>query len=162
MKCLSKALVSALFVTLASSAFAQVDVSNAWVRGTAPGQKATGAFMTLHAHETSKLLSAASPIAGVVEIHEMKMEGTTMRMRAVPNLPLPSMKDVELKPGAGGHHIMLMELTRELKVGEKVPLTLTVELPNGKRVKQTVQAEVRPLTAAAPQAGSGAHGHHHH
>ncbi len=40
----------------AAHALAQVDVSNAWVRGTVPAQSASGAFMTLHAHESAKLV----------------------------------------------------------------------------------------------------------
>ena len=65
-------------------ALAQVTVKEPWVRATVPQQKATGAFMQLQAAQTTRLVEARSPVAGVVEIHEMAMEGSTMRMRAVP------------------------------------------------------------------------------
>ena len=55
-----------------------------------------------------KLLSVSTPVAGVAEVHEMSMEGTTMRMRAVGSLELPAGQAVELKPG--GYHVMLMDL----------------------------------------------------
>ena len=92
----------ALIAALASaSAFAQtVEVKDAWVRTSVPGQKATGAFMKITAKDGSKLVSASSPAAGVTEVHEMKMEGDVMKMRAVVGgLDLPAGKTVELKSG---------------------------------------------------------------
>ena len=53
------------------------------MRGTVPGQKATGAYMQLRSADGATLVGAESPVAGIVEIHEMRMEGNTMRMRAV-------------------------------------------------------------------------------
>ncbi len=47
-------------------------------------------------------------MAGVAEVHEMKLEGDVMKMRALPGLDLPAGKAVELKPG--GYHLMLMDL----------------------------------------------------
>ncbi|CAG2140004.1 hypothetical protein D3C87_1505790 [compost metagenome] len=139
-------------------ALAQVDVSNAWVRGTVPAQSASGAFMTLHAHESARLVGVSSPVAAA-ELHEMKMENNVMRMRQLPSLDLPQMQDVELKPG--GYHIMLMGLKSQLKAGDTVPLTLKIE-QNGKIVEQQVKAQVRDLTAGAPPAGAGGHGDHKH
>ncbi|SDC38391.1 hypothetical protein SAMN05216345_10265 [Cupriavidus sp. YR651] len=156
---------AATIVTLAlggllgsAHAMAQVDVSNAWVRGTVPAQTASGAFMTLHAHDTAKLVGVSSPVA-TAELHEMKMENNVMRMRQVPSLDLPKMQNVELKPG--GYHVMLMGLKSQLKAGDTVPITLKIE-QNGKVIEQQVKAEVRDLTAAAPAAASGAHGDHKH
>ncbi|KWR75387.1 copper chaperone PCu(A)C [Cupriavidus sp. IDO] len=145
----------ALSAALASgAALAQVDVSNAWVRGTVPTQTASGAFMVIHAHENAKLVGVSSPV-GAAELHEMKMEGNTMRMRKVSSLDLPKMQDVELKPG--GYHVMLMDLKSQLKKGDTVPITLKIE-QGGKVIEQQVTAEVRDLTASA---GAG-HGDHKH
>jgi copper(I)-binding protein len=79
------------------------------------GQKGTGAFMKLTAKDGAKLVGASSPVAGVTEVHEMKMEGDVMKMRAVPALDLPAGKPVELKPG--GYHVMLMDLKAPLAKG---------------------------------------------
>ena len=57
--------VSALFLSLSASA--QVTVKDAWVRATVAQQKATGAFMQLQSAQDAKLISAQSPVAGVVE-----------------------------------------------------------------------------------------------
>ena len=112
---------SAAFAALlfALPAAAQVTVTDAWVRGTVPQQMATGAFMQLKSAKDAKLVEASSPVAGVVEIHEMKLENNVMRMRAVTALSLPAGRTVELKPG--GYHVMLMDLKRQMKEGESCP-----------------------------------------
>jgi copper(I)-binding protein len=138
----------AVFFAAAAITFpslAQVTVSDAWVRGTVRDQMATGAFMQLKSASKAKLVEANSPVAGVVEIHEMKMENNVMRMRAVPALDLPAGQTVELKPG--GFHVMLMDLKRQLKEGETVPVTLVIEAA-GKREQVEVKAAVRAPTAA--------------
>ncbi|MBQ0932761.1 copper chaperone PCu(A)C [Ideonella alba] len=132
-----------------SAALAQTAVSDAWVRGTVPAQKATGAFMQLKSAQGGRLLSVASPLAGVVEIHEMKMDGNVMKMAALPKgLELPAGQTVELKPG--GYHVMLMDLKQPLKDGDSVPLSLVVEGKDGKRETIELKAPVRPLGAANP------------
>lgn len=141
------ALVAATLLALLSAlpAAAQVAVTDAWIRGTVPGQKATGAFMQLTSLSDMTLVGAASPAAKVVEIHEMKQEGGMMKMNAVNRVALPANKTVELKPG--GYHIMMMELTQPLREGDTVPLTLTFEDKAGKKQMVEVKAPVRALTA---------------
>jgi len=134
---------AALSFTLPAAA--QVIVSDPWIRGTVPQQMATGAFMQLKSAKDAKLVEARSPAAGVVEIHEMKMENNVMRMRAVPALALPAGRTVELKPG--GYHMMLMDLKQQMKEGETVPVTLVVE-SGGKRETMEVKATVRAATAS--------------
>ena len=116
------------------------------MRGTVTGQKATGAFMQLKSPADTSLVAVASPVAKIVEVHEMKMEGGMMKMRAVDKLALPAGKTVELKPG--GYHVMLMDLAQPLKEGDTVPLTLTFEDKAGKKQTQDVKAQVKALTAA--------------
>lgn len=150
------ALLCAVGSLLALSAAAQVTVADAWVRATVPSQMATGAFMTLKSARDARLVGAASPVAGVVEVHEMALENNMMRMRAITALPLPAGQTVELKPG--GYHVMLLDLNRTLKIGDTVPITLEIE-QGGQRHKVEVQALVRPLVAR-PQAQSKDGGKH--
>jgi copper(I)-binding protein len=143
-------------LTLAvSAAHAQTTVKDPWVRGTVPQQKATGAFMQLTSTQGGKLVSASSPSAGVVEVHEMAMEGSTMKMRAVPSLDLPAGKSVELKPG--GYHVMLMDLKAPLKEGDSVAITLVVEGKDGKKESVEVKAPVKPLGDAKGAMGTMKH-----
>ena len=130
----------------AAAAFAQTTVKDAWVRGTVAPQKATGAFMQISSVQGGKLVSVQSPVAGVAEVHEMTMEGSVMKMRAMPSLELPAGKAVELKPG--GYHVMLMDLKQPLKTGDSVPLTLVVEGADGKR--ETIELKVPVKAGAMP------------
>lgn len=118
-------------------------VEEPWIRGTVPVQKATGAFMRLSSTTRVRLTGARTPVAEVVEIHEMRMEGDTMHMRRMSALDVGAGQAVELKPG--GYHIMLMGLKQTLQAGQKVPLTLEFET-GGKPQTMTVDAEVRSLT----------------
>ena len=131
----------------ASAAFAQTTVKDAWVRGTVAQQKATAMFGVVTSTGGGKLVSASSPVAGVVEIHEMAMDGNVMKMRAIPGLDLPAGKAVRLDPG--GYHVMLMALKQELKPGSTVPVTLVVEGKDGKRENVEVQAAVKEPAAGA-------------
>ena len=135
------------------AAFAQTTVTDPWVRSTVAPQKATGLYAQITSAQGGRLVSVTSPMAGVVEIHEMKMDGDVMRMRAVPDLALPAGKAVALKPG--GFHVMLMDLKQPLKAGDSVPVTLVVEGADKKRETIDIKAAVR---AAAP---APAHEHKH-
>ena len=125
------------------AAHAQTTVKEPWVRGTVPQQKATGMFAQITSASGGKLISASSPVAGVVEIHEMRMEGDVMRMRAIPGLNLPAGKAVDLRPG--GYHVMLIDLKQALRAGDNVPVTLVIEGVDGKRETVEVSAPVRAL-----------------
>ena len=143
--------IAAALACMAFNAWSQVTVSDAWVRGTVKGQTATGAFMSLKSGSDMVLKSAASPVAGTVEIHEMKMDGNVMRMKAVPQLEVPAGKTVELGPS--GYHVMLMGLKKPLAKGDKVPLKLHFEGRDKKSQDVELQVEVRDLAAAGKEAG---------
>ena len=138
-------------------AHAQVTVKDPWVRATVSQQKATGAFMQITSAQDARLVEAKSPVAGVVEVHEMSMEKDVMKMRAIPELALPAGKAVELKPG--GYHVMLMDLKQQMKEGGTVPLTLVIEGKDKKRSTVEVKASIKPLTTAAPAQMDQQHKH---
>lgn len=157
----TRALVSgftALFLSLAAAAaHAEVAVADAWARATVPHQQASGAFMTLTATEDTRLVGASSAAAGVTEVHEMKMEGNVMKMRAIEALDLPAGKAVVLSPG--GYHLMLMQLPKPLAAGSTIPISLTFEDAGGKRSSLDIQVPVKPLATPAQGQGKPAHGH---
>lgn len=148
-------------IVLAAAAFAAqaqqapVTAEGAWARASVQGQSGTGAFMKLTAREPLSLVGASTPVAGTAEVHEMKMEGDVMRMRAIAALELPAGKAVELKPG--GHHIMLMDLKAPLKPGTQVPVTLL--LRDAKGETRRLELSVPVLTAAPAGAAHGTHKH---
>ena len=140
----------------AAPVWAQVKIDNAWARATVQGQKATGAFMTFTAAQTTRLVAVSTPVAGVAEIHEMKMDSGVMKMRAVPGLDLPANQAVELKPG--GYHLMLMDLKAPLTKDASVALTLTFK--NAKGVESRQQVNV-PVSTSMPQGQMQGHTHGH-
>jgi periplasmic copper chaperone A len=161
----SKHLIAAALTTMcAVNAFAQnVTVTDAWARATVQGQKATGAFMKITAKDNAKLVGVSSPVAGVAEIHEMKMDKDVMRMAALPNgLDLPAGKAVELKPGS--YHVMLMDLKAPLTKDTTVPLTLTLQ--DAKGVKSNVELKVlvgmQPPMMQSHDHSTHNHSEHHH
>lgn len=149
------ALFAVSTMLLVAPAHAQVRVSDPWVRATVPQQKATGAFMRLSSPNNTKLVSASSPVAAIVEIHEMAIENDVMRMRQIAGVDLPAGKQTELKPG--GFHIMLIDLKQQVKEGETVPLQLVFQDAAGKRETVDVKAPVRALNAAAAPGAKDAH-----
>lgn len=75
--------------------------------------------------ESDQLLGAKGDVSASVEIHEMTMDNHVMRMRAVSEVQLPAGYEVSFKHGqANGYHLMLMDLKKPLKPGDKFPLTL--------------------------------------
>jgi periplasmic copper chaperone A len=157
------ALVSTLAAVLASTpAWAQtaaVKVEGAWARASVQGQKATGAFMRLTAQDGARLVRAESPAAGITEVHEMKMEGDIMKMRAVPALDLPAGKTVELKPG--GYHVMLLDLKAPLAKDTSVPLTLVFQDAKGAESKLNLNVPVATSAPGGATAGTMMNGHKH-
>lgn len=142
MRIYARILGCALLCMAAAAQAADVEIKAAWSRATVPAQKTGSAFMELKSAKGAALVGASSPIAGTVELHEMKMDGDVMKMREIPRLPLPAGKSVSLKPG--GYHLMLMGLKSQLKPGDRVPLRLEIE-QGGKREAVDVSAEVRGL-----------------
>ncbi|RYY87527.1 MAG: copper chaperone PCu(A)C [Comamonadaceae bacterium] len=135
---------------------AAVDVKDGWVRQTVPGQSGTGAFMKLSAPSGARLVGVQTPVAGVAEVHEMKMEGDVMKMRAVSGgLDLPPRQTVELKPS--GYHLMLMNLKQPIAKGTTVPMTLRFEDAKGVRTALEIALPVGAPEGAAT--GGAAHKH---
>lgn len=134
----SRLLALLVFLGSAAPAQAQVSVKLPWVRATVPSQQATGAFMQLSSRQDVTLVMASSPVAGVVEVHEMKMENDIMTMRPVTALALAAGQTVEFK--SGGYHLMMMDLKKQIKTGDEVALTLVFENAQGKRETVAVKA----------------------
>lgn len=156
LKAIRTRLAVALLALISGTAFAaDVDIKTPWVRGTVTGQQASGAFMEITSKAGATIVGASSPVAAITEIHEMKMDGGVMKMRAVARLDLPAGKPVKLEPGS--YHVMLMGLKQQLKKGDSVPLSLKVEGQDKTVETIEIKAEVRDLASSAP----AMHGHHH-
>ncbi|MEL0211846.1 MAG: copper chaperone PCu(A)C, partial [Novosphingobium sp.] len=102
-----------------------LSIQHPWSRETAVGQAVGGGFLTIanSGSREDRLLSGTAPAAAEVQLHTMTMDGGVMRMRQVTDgIAIPAKGLVELKPG--GYHIMFMGLKRQLRQGERFPVTL--------------------------------------
>lgn len=147
------ALLAGLVLAIPALADSAIRVTNAWARATLPGQKVAGAYLEITSPMDGRLTGVSSPAAGSAEVHSMKMDNGVMKMRPVESLDLPAGKMVKLEPG--GLHVMLFDLKKPLRAGQKVPLVLAVELPNNIRREVNVTLLVRNSDEEA-----GGHEHH--
>ena len=148
MNLLRIALLLAAGIAFAAPAAAAdaVRVVNAWARATVPGQKVAGVYMEIVSPVDARLTGVSCHLARSAEIH-------TMKMRPLKSLELPAGKPVKLEPGA--LHLMLFDLERPLRSGEKLPMKLTIEFA-GQRMRDVgIEVSVR-------KGGSESDGHEHH
>jgi copper(I)-binding protein len=143
--------VGLALMLFAGSAWSQVEVSDAWMRATAPGQKTAAGYMIMRnkSAQPERLVGGSSQAAAKLETHASIQDGDIMRMREVKGYDIPAKGSFELKPN--GSHLMLVDLKRPLKEGDKVPVVLRFE----KSGEVKVDFEVRAL-------GAPASGHHQH
>jgi copper(I)-binding protein len=147
-----------LTASLVSAQPAAVKVEGAWARATVQGQQGTGAFMNITAAQGTRLVGVSSPVAGVAEVHEMRMDGDVMKMRAIPGLELPAGKTVQLKPGS--YHLMLMDLKQPLLKDSTVPVTLRFKNAAGADSQLELTVPVA-MVAPGPVKAEMEHKHKH-
>lgn len=155
---LAATLLSALLVLPAGAHEATskgVTVAHPWLRATPAGSTTGVAFMEISADDktTDKLIAAASPVSGRVELHTHIKDGDVMKMRQVEFIEIKAGQSRVLKPG--GDHVMLFELKQPLAEGDLVKLTLTFEKAGPIEVEGTVE----PAGAMGPHGMDRQPGH---
>ncbi|MEQ1900059.1 MAG: copper chaperone PCu(A)C [Devosia sp.] len=124
-----------------------LEITGPFTRATLPNAPVGAGFMVItnHGSADDRLVSASSPVAGITQIHEMKMEGDLMKMAELPDgLVIPARQSVTLAPG--GFHVMFMDLKQPIVEGTTIPVTLTFE--NAGSIE--VQLAVGPIDADGP------------
>lgn len=148
-------------LVLSSPADSTLKVVNAWARPTVAEQMATGAYMKITSSKEGKIVGVTSTVAEVSEIHEMKMEGDVMRMRAVENIPVKAGSTVELAPG--GYHVMLMGLNEAVSEGKPFEVKLQFEGADGSKAEIPVTViPGKDSAGAAGMKGDAQSNHHKH
>lgn len=114
------------------------------------------AYMVIenHGDVADRLVSAASDVAGAVELHQTKMENGAMKMSRLEGMEIPARGKFTLE--RGGYHVMLIDLRRDLKQGDEVSLTLTFERAGEVRVVAPVvrSADAETMSGTAtPMSG---------
>lgn len=134
------------------AAEAKIAVTAPWTLATPETAKVAGGFVTLTntGKQSDRLIRAETEVSRSVEIHEMHVVKGVMMMRQ-------HNAGITLKPGAKmtlkpfSHHLMLMDLKRQLKPGETVKGTLVFEKSGAIDVVFTVE----PPGSNRPTAGRG-------
>jgi copper(I)-binding protein len=137
-----------LAALVATPAWGQVTVENAWARATPPGAKIAAGYLMVHNSSATpdRLVSASSHSAEKVETHVTIKEGDVSRMRQVKGYDVPANGMLELAPG--GAHLMLVNIKAPLKEGDKVPLVLRFEKAGEVKTELAVRALGAPAHGA--------------
>jgi len=141
--------ISSVGVALADDVkLGDLTISGPWSRATPPMAPSAGGYLSIAnaGKEADRLMEVSTPIAGKAALHQMDMKTGVMTMRPVEGgIAIPPGGTVDLTPD--GLHIMFTELKQSLKVGDKVPVTLTFE----KAGKTDVVLMVLPIGSKGPK-----------
>lgn len=119
-----------------------VVVDKVWMRESVPGQVSATVQMNLYVTKPTRLLSVGSPVARSGQIEGVVMRRGKMRTETVPSMKLAGHSTTIF--GTRGVYLTLVGLKQPLKTGDRVPVTLVVEVA-GKQQKVQVEAEVKAL-----------------
>jgi copper(I)-binding protein len=128
-----------VLVALQAHAKGDIEVHAAWSRATPRGAKVGAGYLQIrnNGDQPDRLVAASTPVARRVEMHVTQREGEVMRMRQVKNFEIPPRGSITLAPG--GSHLMLVDLERPLKKGERLPMKLRFERAGEVEVELEVQ-----------------------
>ena len=102
-------------------------VDGAWARASIGGSKVSAVYLavTNRGETVDRLVGAAAERAGHAMIHRSVVEDGVMKMRRAGAIEIPRGESVRLEPG--GLHVMLMEISSPLEIGERISVTLVFE-----------------------------------
>ncbi len=147
------------FIMVSTPALAGMTVSDLRARPSLGAARNSIVWMTIRndSGASDRLLRAESTVADRVELHTHVMEKrgdrVIMRMRPVPDIPVPARGEARLAPG--GLHVMLIGVRRPLRPGDDFVLRLVFE--NAPSLEVTVPV----LKLSATMGGHGRGGKTH-
>ncbi len=119
-----------------------VVVEKVWMRETVPGQTAATVQLNLFVAKAGRLLSVSSPVASRGEIQAVVMHHGKPQTEALSSLRLDARSIARF--GEHNLYLALVGLKRQINVGERIPITLLVEVGGHQHVVE-VEAEVKAL-----------------
>jgi copper(I)-binding protein len=143
-----RALLASSLLFASSAALAEVKVEDPWIAEAPPGAAVLAGYMQLHNHSAhdQALVGATSPAFAQVELHRSVEQDGVARMARQEQVEVPAHGSLTLQPG--GYHFMLMQPSKPLKAGDRVPLSL--QFGSGERVELEVPVRKKMMG-----------GHHH-
>ncbi|RJG13353.1 copper chaperone PCu(A)C [Pseudomonas cavernicola] len=144
---LTKSLLLTTLLTCAWGVSAQeyqagdLHIEHPWSREMPTNAPTAAAYFVVHNQGTSadRLLGADTPAAGKAELHEHVHKDGLMKMQQVQAVDIPAGGEAAF--ASMGYHVMLFNLTQQLRDGERFPLTLHFEKAGDVKVEVAVQKE---------------------
>jgi copper(I)-binding protein len=105
-----------------------LEIVHPWARAQLKGSDVADGFMKIINHGTApdRLIAITVDFAKTAQIHDMKMDGTTMKMVELKDgLEIPAGATVQLKPKS--MHVMFLGVKDELMPDELIPGELVFE-----------------------------------
>ncbi|QKE61911.1 copper chaperone PCu(A)C [Aquipseudomonas campi] len=146
-------LVSPVLVTAHEYEAGNLHIDHPWSREMPPIAPTAAVYFVVQnkGDNADRLLSVDTPAAGKAELHEHLHQDGVMKMQQVSSVEIPATTAVAFAPM--GYHVMLFNLPRQFKDGERFPMTLHFEQAGAVQVEVAVQKE--------PPAEHGEHKHQH-
>jgi len=121
------------------NAQSEIVIKEAWAR---PAAKHANSALYFSIHNNGEipdtLISANSKSADITEVHEtFKRENNQMGMHALKFIAIPSKSVIKLKPGE--FHIMLIDLKKDLKLGDFIKATIQFKNSGALKIKAIVK-----------------------
>ncbi|WP_137886989.1 copper chaperone PCu(A)C [Pseudomonas sp. 2FE] len=144
---LTKSLLLTALLTCAWGASAHeyqagdLHIEHPWSREMPANAPTAAAYFVVHNQGASadRLLGADTPAAGKAELHEHVHKDGLMRMQQIQAVSIAAGGEATFAPMA--YHLMLFNLKRQLRDGERFPLTLHFEKAGDVQVEVAVQKE---------------------
>ncbi|MDP1716006.1 MAG: copper chaperone PCu(A)C [Anaerolineales bacterium] len=138
---ISLLLLATLLVNACGSFSAELTVQDAWARPANAGENGAAYFIIENGSNIDDtLLSVSSDIAAATEVHMSMVDGNgVMSMQMQEAVIVPAKDKVEFKPG--GLHVMFVSLTRDLKTGDTITLTLDFKEAGSLTIQVPVRAQ---------------------
>lgn len=123
-----KSAIASLAIIAAMPAFAEITISDAYARASAPTSKSGAAFMVItNTGEADRLIGVASDAADRVELHTHLQDpnGVMKMMQVEEGFEIPANSTHLLERGSD--HVMFMGLAAPFEEGKTLHVTLTFE-----------------------------------
>lgn len=140
----------ALAVQAQEFSLGDLHIAQPWSREMPPSAPTAAAYFVVHNQgaRADRLLGAETPVAGKAQLHQHLNRDGLMKMEHVPAVEIPAGGEAAFAPM--GYHVMLFDLKRPLRAGDRFPLTLHFEQAGDVTLEVAVQKDA-PLEQAHAQ-----------
>jgi copper(I)-binding protein len=128
-----------LSVMFPLTAFAELDIREAWIKNLPPSTPVRAGYMNIHNPDqvAVSVVEIRSKAFASVEIHQTIERDGMMRMDPVPSLKIEAGSSVQLAPG--GLHLMMMNPEQPTRPGDIIEILLVLDDGSEQSLKMLVK-----------------------